>query len=253
MCVPQLYICAPHVCESSGSQKRASNPLELELQRLGTALGTLGTEPRSSAKSRKYSYLLPSFQPFFETLNQIHFKRVSLKYSSVISESDMDSSPCCCFYFGPFFDCLLFLFWGGVSLDSPSCPGIPSCPVCTPGLPHTQRAPPTSAFPVLRPGSNASVYFCQNPAVYTSAYFPIVSGLQRDSGVWSRLPLLPVLYFHLLSLSFWIRVVLEQHLGWKVALICFCTLSPDCSLIPAVSAVTTMFLPLLPISSFSPQ
>lgn len=152
----------------------------------------------------------------------------------------MDSFPCCCFYFWPFFDCLLFLFWGGVSLDSPSCPGIPSCSVCRPGSPHTQRAPPTSAFPVLSPGPNASVYFCQNQqqCVCQSTY-RIVSGLQRDSGVWPRLPLLPILSFYLLSLLFWVRVVLELHLGWKAALICF-------SLIPAISAVTA-------ISSFSPQ
>lgn len=47
--LPVCYVCT---CSVSGGQKRTSNPLEIELQRVVSCHMVLGTEPWSSTKSR---------------------------------------------------------------------------------------------------------------------------------------------------------------------------------------------------------
>lgn len=51
MCVSvssEMYLCIPHACNALGDQRRASDPLELELP-LCDARWMLGTESQSSA------------------------------------------------------------------------------------------------------------------------------------------------------------------------------------------------------------
>lgn len=46
-----MYFCAPHACRAHGDQKRASDPLGLEVQMVVNVMWMMGSEPSSSGRA----------------------------------------------------------------------------------------------------------------------------------------------------------------------------------------------------------